>query len=129
MALDLLLISDHPNALRDACLRGYWGPMSPPSADCRFLTHLAVLPPQATAIEHVARIQALEPWPEPGGPVPSGSLRFLLVVRHLHPLRRPIPLGRSPLLSTWRPQPAAEHLATAHAWPEPPALDRRAADV
>ena len=116
MALDLLLIAAPPELLQQACLRGWWGPLSLPAALCRFLTHLAVLAPQASAIEQVARIQAIEPWPEPAqdprpgtgvgpdGSSPGAAPRWRLVLRSHRTLRRPLPLGRSRHLDRWRPR-------------------------
>jgi hypothetical protein len=118
MALDLLLIAEHPHALRDACLRGWWRPLLLPTADLRPLTHLTVLHPKATAIEQVAPIQALEPWPQsgwpqggwptPGGPEPGEPRRWLLALCTLRQLRRPIPLGRGRQLNRWRPRTLGE---------------------
>jgi hypothetical protein len=110
MALDLLLIAAPPELLQQACLRGWWGPLSLPAALCRFLTHLAVLAPQASAIEQVARIQAIEPWTEPASrqglssPLPGAAPRWRLVLRSHRTLRRPLPLGRSRHLDRWRPR-------------------------
>jgi hypothetical protein len=68
-----------------------------------------VLAPQASAIEQVARIQAIEPWPEPAQDPrpeagPGAAPRWRLVVRSHRTLRRPLPLGRSRHLDRWRPR-------------------------
>ena len=104
MPLDLLLLAAEAHTLELATRRGFWGPLALPGAQSRCLTHLAVLPPKASAIELVAQIHAIEPWPMAGD-----SSRWLLSLGPVRQLRRPILLGRGAQLSRWRPRRAEEH--------------------
>jgi hypothetical protein len=99
MARDLLLLAAAPSALEEAAERGYWGPISLPRAACEALTHLAALPPKARAIDQVAPILQVTPWPDP-----RPSSRKQLLLGPITPLRRPIAVGRGRLLSSWRPR-------------------------
>jgi hypothetical protein len=101
MPLDLLLLAAEAQTLQLAARRGFWGPLALPGAQSRCLTHLAVLPPNATAIEQVAQILSIEPWP-----MSEANPRWLLSLGPARQLRRPIPLGRGPQLSRWRPRTA-----------------------
>ena len=101
MARDLLLLAADPSELEEAAERGYWGPQALPRAACDSLTHLAVLPPNANAIEQVAQILSIEPWP-----MSDANPRWLLSLGPARQLRRPIPLGRGSQLSRWRPRNA-----------------------
>jgi hypothetical protein len=99
MARDLLLLAAAPNELEEAAERGYWGPLTLPSAACDSLTHLAVLPTTAKAIDVVAPILLVAPWPDP-----RPSARKQLVLGPTTPLRRPIAVGRGRVLTRWRPR-------------------------
>lgn len=101
MPLDLLLLAAEAQTLQLAARRGFWGPLALPGAQSRCLTHLAVLPPNATAIEQVAQILSIEPWP-----MSEANPRWLLSLGPARQLRRTIPLGRGPQLSRWRPRTA-----------------------
>ena len=103
MPLDLLLLAAEAQTLQLAARRGFWGPLALPGAQSRCLTHLAVLPPKANAIELVAQIQAIEPWPLSGD-----TNRWLLSLGPARELRRPILLGRGAQLSRWRPRTAEQ---------------------
>jgi hypothetical protein len=95
-----LLITAHPTAsVADACDLGCWLPLAQPLDDLIALTHLVVLGPGAEAIEAVARIEQLEPWH-----LRSGTTEWLPLLGAAHPLRRPIPLGRSRMLEGWLPR-------------------------
>ena len=82
-----VLITTHPGAaLAKACMRGSWVPLPLPEHLRQDLSHLVILPPAATAIEVVGRLDWL--------PLLDGCRR----------LRHPIPLGDGPLLDAWLPR-------------------------
>ncbi len=103
MALDLLLVPGGSSDMEAACLRGYWPPLPLRPLQAPSLTHLAVLAPDAKAVEVVAPIEHLLLWYEQ-----DGRFWWLPLLGRLRRLRRAIAAGCSRELERWRPRSAED---------------------
>jgi len=99
MPTQVLLTSHHPQAMENACDRGFWMPVPIPMERLQTLLYLVSISEADTAIHSLAEITSFEPWRSK-----AGQEFWLPFLGRLLPLPRPVPLGDRHRLADWLPQ-------------------------